>query len=185
MQRCRAKESELLEFTQRLTETNVRLQSELATLQEKVSFIWLFKMNLHNNLLKIGQAQSLEIQRDEILVKLEEAERKWKNVKLELQHEQENRSGEAAAWTRTVSEKSRLCEDLQTQVRELQNELASVRRKHAINLKVSQVFFRRYLPILFQWLIYFPGIDTGIESDQETIRSRRVFLDQRQHNSQQ
>ncbi|XP_046639587.1 coiled-coil domain-containing protein 186-like isoform X1 [Daphnia pulicaria] len=115
MQRCRAKESELLEFTQRLTETNVRLQSELATLQEK--------------------AQSLETQRDEILVKLEEAERKWKNVKLELQHEQENRSGEAAAWTRTVSEKSRLCEDLQTQVRELQNELASVRRKNAINLK--------------------------------------------------
>lgn len=36
MQRCRSKESELLEFTQRLTETNVRLQSDLATLQEKV-----------------------------------------------------------------------------------------------------------------------------------------------------
>jgi hypothetical protein len=33
---------------------------------------------------------------------------------------------------------------LQTQVRELQNELASVRRKHAINLKVwrSTVFSR-------------------------------------------
>jgi predicted TIM-barrel fold metal-dependent hydrolase len=106
-------------------------------------------MNLHNNLRKIGQAQSLETQRDEILVKLQEAERKWKNVKLELQHEQENRSGEAAAWTRTVSEKSRLCEDLQTQVRELQNELASVRRKNAINLKVSRAFFRRYFPICY------------------------------------
>jgi hypothetical protein len=32
---------------------------------------------------------------------------------------------------------------------------------------------------------YFPGIDAGIESDQETTRSRRVFFDQRQHNSQQ
>ena len=40
MQRCRAKESELLEFTQRLTETNVRLQSELATLQEKVNITY-------------------------------------------------------------------------------------------------------------------------------------------------
>lgn len=115
MQRCRAKESELLEFTQRLTETNVRLQSELATVHE--------------------EAQLLKTHRDEILAKLEEVERKWKNAKLELTHEQENRNGEATAWARTVSEKSRLCEDLQTQVRELQNELASVRRKHAINLK--------------------------------------------------
>ena len=36
-QRCRAKESELLEYTQRLTESNVKLQSDLATLQEKVN----------------------------------------------------------------------------------------------------------------------------------------------------
>ena len=37
MRRCREKESELLEYTQRLTETNVRLQSELASVQEKVA----------------------------------------------------------------------------------------------------------------------------------------------------
>lgn len=84
------------------------------------------------------KAKSLEEHRDEILIKLEDAERKWKSVQLELQDERENRSGEATAWSRSVSEKSRLCEDLQTQVRELQNELASVRRKHAINLKVRQ-----------------------------------------------
>ena len=107
--------------------------------------------------MKIWQAQSLETHRNEILVQLEEVERKWKNVKIELQHEQENRTGEAAAWTRTVSEKSRLCEDLQTQVRELQNELASVRRKHAINLKVcdenSSTVFSRF--IFNCWLIFF------------------------------
>ena len=36
MQRCRNKEKELLEFTQKLTETNVRLQSDLTAIQEKV-----------------------------------------------------------------------------------------------------------------------------------------------------
>lgn len=74
-----------------------------------------------------------------MLAKLEEAERKCKSVQLELQDERENRSGEVTAWSRSVSEKSRLCEDLQTQVRELQNELTSVRRKHAINLKVNKL----------------------------------------------
>lgn len=37
VQRCRDKERELLEFTQRLTETNVRLQSDFTAIQEKVS----------------------------------------------------------------------------------------------------------------------------------------------------
>lgn len=82
----------------------------------------------------------IEKNRDECLVKLEETERKWKSVQLELEDERENRAGEATAWSRSVSEKSRLCEELQTQVRELQNELASVRRKHAINLKVYLQF---------------------------------------------
>lgn len=108
----------------------------------------------------------MKTHRDEILAKLEEVERKWKNAKLELTHEQENRNGEATAWARTVSEKSRLCEDLQTQVRELQNELASVRRKHAINLKVepSHVY---YLVVNLNWFFNFhvTGIDTRVEGD--------------------
>lgn len=82
------------------------------------------------------------MERNDSLAKLEEAERKWKSIQLELQDERENRSGEASAWSRSVSEKSRLCEDLQTQVRELQNELASVRRKHAINLKVNHIHWQ-------------------------------------------
>lgn len=68
--------------------------------------------------------------------KLEETEHNTKSVQLELQDERDNRSSEASAWGHSVSEKSRLCEDLQTQVRELQNELASVRRKHNVNIKV-------------------------------------------------
>ena len=36
MERCREKEKELLEFTQKLTETNVRLQSDYTAIKEKV-----------------------------------------------------------------------------------------------------------------------------------------------------
>ena len=70
------------------------------------------------------------------LKQVEELEFQLKTCQLELQDEKENRSSESSAWCQSVSDKSRLCEDLQTQVRELQNELASVRRKHAINMKV-------------------------------------------------
>lgn len=35
---CREREAELLDFTQKLTEKNVRLQSEFSALEAKVSF---------------------------------------------------------------------------------------------------------------------------------------------------
>ncbi len=38
MERCREKEKELLEFTQKLTETNVRLQSDYTAIKEKVKY---------------------------------------------------------------------------------------------------------------------------------------------------
>lgn len=68
--------------------------------------------------------------------KLQHLELRCKHYELELQNEKEGRISESAGWSKSVSEKSRLCEDLHTQVRELQNELASVRRKHAANIKV-------------------------------------------------
>lgn len=39
MERCREKEKELLEFTQKLTETNVRLQSDYTAIKEKVKLL--------------------------------------------------------------------------------------------------------------------------------------------------
>jgi len=115
IQKCRSKENELLEFTQKLTEKNVNLQSNYTLLREKARF------------LEEGEENHLK--------QVEELEFQLKTCQLELQDEKENRSSESSAWCQSVSDKSRLCEDLQTQVRELQNELASVRRKHAINMK--------------------------------------------------
>ena len=109
----------------------------------------------------------LEKNKDEIFVKFSETECKLKSVQLELQGEIVNRSEETAAWSKSVSEKSRLCENLQTQVRELQNELASVRRKHAINLKVK----RRNLPV-FQ--IFISNSRLRSYSPQELSRELKI-----------
>lgn len=48
MERCREKEKELLEFTQKLTETNVRLQSDYTAIKEKVKYWKEFK-KFHSN----------------------------------------------------------------------------------------------------------------------------------------
>lgn len=115
MDRCLAKESELLEFTQRLTEKNVQLQSTLTSLEERTA-------------LDVGRKVELDQQLDETTGQL-------KSLRLQLDEERRHRSDEAAIWAQSVADKSRLCEDLQTQTRELNNELASVKRKHQVNLK--------------------------------------------------
>lgn len=86
--------------------------------------------------------KELETTGKENEAKLEQLELKCKHYERELQNEKENRDSESTGWSKSVSEKSRLCEDLQTQVRELQNELASVRRKHAANMKVLRSILR-------------------------------------------
>jgi len=115
MERCRAKENELLEFTGKLTEKNVNLQSDHTALRERARFL---EEDEENRTKKVAELEFL-----------------LKNCQLELQDEKENRARESSAWCQNISDKSRLCEDLQTQVRELQNELASVRRKHTVNMK--------------------------------------------------
>lgn len=115
MEKCHAKENELLEFTRKLTEKNVNLQSDYTALRERARFL---EEDQENHSKKVAELEFL-----------------LKSCQLELQDEKDNRGSESAAWCQSVSDKSRLCEDLQTQVRELQNELASVRRKHTINMK--------------------------------------------------
>lgn len=90
-----------------------------------------------NELIRQWQVRFLEEDEENHSKKVAELEFLLKNCQFELQDEKENRGSESAAWCQSVSDKSRLCEDLQTQVRELQNELASVRRKHAVNMKVE------------------------------------------------
>ena len=113
--RCRAKEVELLEYTQRLTEMNVRIQSELSGLRE--------------------QAPECEAERRQLISRLDDTEARVKCLQMELADERSSRQSESSVWTRSVTDKSRLCEDLQTQVRELNSELASMRRKQAANVK--------------------------------------------------
>ena len=149
MERCRAKENELLEFTGKLTEKNVNLQSDHTALRERVLNIYICQFNLNqlfsiilifndlNSLFCSQQARFLEEDEENRTKKVAELEFLLKNCQLELQDEKENRARESSAWCQNISDKSRLCEDLQTQVRELQNELASVRRKHTVNMKVK------------------------------------------------
>ena len=108
----------------------------------------------------------MEAERSVILDRLDATERQLKTCQLELQDEKENRSSEASGWSHSVSEKSRLCEDFQSQVRELQNELASVRRKHAVNVKVFPIPF---VPDFLQFnpISMDAGADSRTESDEK------------------
>lgn len=112
------------------------------------------------------QVKELEAERNSILSKLEDTERQLRTCQMELQDERDNRSSEASGWGQSISEKSRLCEELQSQVRELQNELASVRRKHAVNIKVRSIClcWAMSADVIHQIP---PGTDTGTESDQK------------------
>ena len=95
-----------------------------------------------------------------------------KSFQLQLKEEREHRTNESSVWAKTVADKSRLCEDFQTQVRELNNELSSVKRKQTVNIKVilqkfQFVFALNDIAVL--------GTDSRVARDQEAAGTNGEF----------
>jgi len=112
---CKKREGELLEFTQRLTETNATLQSELTTLKVR----WEATQEEHSLLsnsvlgLETGLADTQAL----------------------LDAEKRTRSQETDLLARKLAEKSKQVEILNQKAQDAENEVQVLKRKHASSLK--------------------------------------------------
>jgi len=140
MEACRKKEAELLEFTQKLTETNVTLQSECQFTE--------------------GRASTLEAEHTRLTNKVSELEAANSQQKIELESETRNRKSEIEVLVKkladtvkqlesanqkaidAINEVSVLKRKNQSSIRELTRELKECQRKldnHQSNLRLSPV----------------------------------------------
>ncbi|KAI8512529.1 hypothetical protein Bbelb_091680 [Branchiostoma belcheri] len=114
----RAREQELLVFTEKLTAKNTQLTTENNTLQAKVD-------NLTTELKGLRQT-------------LEELKTEKEKLSKELAEEQDLRSREAELLTQRLSEKSRAVEQLTIQIEDQKDEIKTLKRKHQQGVKVGQ-----------------------------------------------
>ena len=110
MSACRRKETELLEFTQKLTDKNVTLQSELSSVDCK--------------------ATTLESEHQRLLVDLTAAETKLAVVITELEDERAKRKEETELLARKLAEKVKALETASQRVIDANNEVEVLRRKN-------------------------------------------------------
>ena len=110
MSACRRKETELLEFTQKLTDKNVTLQSELSSVDCK--------------------ATTLESEHQRLLVDLTAAETKLAVVITELEDERAKRKEETELLARKLAEKVKALETASQRVIDANNEVDVLRRKN-------------------------------------------------------
>ena len=110
MAACRRKETELLEFTQKLTDKNVTLQSELSSVDCK--------------------ATTLESEHQRLLVDLTAAETKLAVVITELEDERAKRKEETELLARKLAEKVKALETASQRVIDANNEVDVLRRKN-------------------------------------------------------
>ncbi|XP_019626303.1 PREDICTED: coiled-coil domain-containing protein 186-like isoform X2 [Branchiostoma belcheri] len=111
----RAREQELLVFTEKLTAKNTQLTTENNTLQAKVD-------NLTMELRGLRQT-------------LEELKTEKEKLSKELAEEQDLRSREAELLTQRLSEKSRAVEQLTIQIEDQKDEIKTLKRKHQQGVK--------------------------------------------------
>ena len=110
MSSCRRKEMELLEFTQKLTDKNVNLQSEFSSVESK--------------------AATLEDEHRRLLVDLTTSETKLSTVMTELEEERDKRKTETELLARKLAEKVKALETASQKVVDANNEVEVVRRKN-------------------------------------------------------
>ncbi|XP_078667883.1 coiled-coil domain-containing protein 186-like [Branchiostoma floridae x Branchiostoma belcheri] len=111
----RAREQELLVFTEKLTAKNTQLTTENNTLQAKVD-------NLTTELKGLRQT-------------LEELKTEKEKLSKELAEEQDLRAREAELLTQRLSEKSRAVEQLTIQIEDQKDEIKTLKRKHQQGVK--------------------------------------------------
>ncbi|KAK3921982.1 Coiled-coil domain-containing protein 186 [Frankliniella fusca] len=112
---CREREAELLDFTQKLTEKNVRLQSEFSALEAK--------------------AHMLESEQQPLKRKLVEAESKIKALTVDLEEEKRLRQEENSILARHLAESTHKLEQTEQQLEDSQGEIEVLKRKHAASIR--------------------------------------------------
>nr|CAD7199273.1 unnamed protein product [Timema douglasi]CAD7410105.1 unnamed protein product [Timema poppensis] len=112
---CREREAELLDFTQKLTDKNVRLQSEFSATEAK--------------------AQQLELELIPLQRQITELESRLAALTTSLQQERQQRQGESQLLARHLAEKSQRADDLAQQLEDQQGENQVLKRKQAAALK--------------------------------------------------
>jgi chromosome segregation ATPase len=115
MSACREREAELLDFTQKLTEKNVRLQSEFSAIEAK--------------------AQQLECEQGPLQRRIVELENCVSSLSQQLQQEQKHRQEENQLLARHLAERTQHIEVLVQQLEDQKGENQVLRRKQASALK--------------------------------------------------
>lgn len=115
MDACRQREAQMLEFTQKLTDKNVRLQSEFSSLESK--------------------NQRLEKDQKPIREQVVELLEKVKCLEESLVEEQKKRTEDCEILAKHVAEQTQLAAKLKQQLEDSQGENAVLKRKHQLSLK--------------------------------------------------
>ena len=115
MQSCRQKEAELLEFTTKLTDKNVTLQSELSTSQCRSS-----ALDEDNKLLTSS---------------VDDLESKLASTTGQLELEKQKRLQETDMLARKLAEKTKQVESLSQTTLDAENEVQVLKRKHASTIR--------------------------------------------------
>jgi chromosome segregation ATPase len=115
MQACRQKEADMLDFTRKLTDKNVRLQSEFTAIQTK--------------------ANHLESQYGPLRECINELTNKVKSLEENLTQERKKRREECEILAKHVAEQTQLVQNLAQKLEDSQGENAVLKRKHQISIK--------------------------------------------------
>ncbi|XP_025155073.1 coiled-coil domain-containing protein 186 isoform X2 [Harpegnathos saltator] len=115
MQACRQKEADMLDFTQKLTDKNVRLQSEFIIIQRKADY--------------------LESEHGPLRDCINELNNKVKVLERDLMEEQKKRKEECEILAKHVAEQTQLAQNIAQKLEDSQGENAVLKRKHQISIK--------------------------------------------------
>ncbi|CAL7937946.1 unnamed protein product [Xylocopa violacea] len=115
MSACRQKEAEMLDFTQKLTDKNVRLQSEFTAIEAKV--------------------KQLEEENGPLHERISELIKKVKTLEESLAQERKSRTEECEILAKHLAEQTQLAQNLAQQLEDSQGENAVLKRKQQISMK--------------------------------------------------
>lgn len=115
MQACRQKEADMLDFTQKLTDKNVRLQSEFTAIQTK--------------------ANDLESEHGPLHDRINELSNKIKVLEGDLMQERKKRKEECEILAKYVAEQTQRAQNFAQKLEDSQGENAVLKRKHQISIK--------------------------------------------------
>ncbi|XP_040563284.1 coiled-coil domain-containing protein 186 [Lepeophtheirus salmonis] len=112
---CRKKESELLSFTEKLTETNVNLQSEFDLLKASSSV--------------------LEAENSKLVKSISSLEKEFSIIQTALNEEKRTHREDSEVLAKKLAEKSKVVDTSSQKIIDLENEISVLKRKNAAKLK--------------------------------------------------